>query len=97
MFFLLVEKENWDGKPWSKAIRQIYSNDKIQKLDSELRPVYDYGFLSASIFCKMVVSSPYGIRLITIPIIIDISARVKNSLIKWLGCLRRLVVVSQVG
>lgn len=41
MFFLLVEKENWDGKPWSKAIRQIYSNDKIQKLDSELRPVYD--------------------------------------------------------
>ena len=29
-FFLLVEKENWDEKPCAKAIRQIYSNDKIQ-------------------------------------------------------------------
>lgn len=38
-FFLLVEKENWDEKPCAKAIRQIYSNDKIQWLDSELSPV----------------------------------------------------------
>lgn len=29
-FFLLVEKKNWDEKPCAKAIRQIYSNDKIQ-------------------------------------------------------------------